>query len=94
VHYISELITEITYAMKKSCAVFGGIAYYAGGDNIICFLPYSNLEAFLKSASFDNAKIGIGIAESPRAALKLAAQALDLIRSGKCSGSVCVLREE
>jgi GTP cyclohydrolase III len=37
-------------------------------------------------------KIGIGISKKPRGALKLAAQALELIRDKKC-GNICILEE-
>jgi GTP cyclohydrolase III len=72
---------------------YGGIAHYAGGDNVICFIPYHLLSNYLSSVTIDGAKIGIGIAKKPRDALKLAAQALDLIRTGKCDKKMCVLRE-
>jgi len=91
--YVNEFLTELVYTMKKICMAYGGIAHYAGGDNVICFIPYHLLSNYLSSVTIDGAKIGIGIAKKPRDALKLAAQALDLIRTGKCDKKMCVLRE-
>jgi GTP cyclohydrolase IIa len=91
--YVNELLTELVYTMKKTCMACGGVAHYAGGDNVICFIPHHLLSNYLSSVAIDDAKIGIGIAKKPRDALKLAAQALDLIRAGKCDKRICILRE-
>ncbi|BFI75233.1 GTP cyclohydrolase IIa [Sulfurisphaera ohwakuensis] len=64
------------YAME-----LGGLAYYLGGDNIGIFLGVDNINKVIELAnSFPNMKVGIGIGNNPREALKNAAEALHIIR--------------
>jgi GTP cyclohydrolase IIa len=89
---IISFMNELIYNIKKYCMRFGGIAYYAGGDNILCFIPYNTLNEFKTNFNFEKMKIGIGVSKKPRGALKLATQALELIRDKKC-GNICILEE-
>lgn len=78
---IYETIRKIVIDITETSIKQGGLAYYAGGDNIICFLPLKNLEAFLEYVKImKNIKVGIGISEKPREALKLATKALETLR--------------
>jgi Uncharacterized conserved protein len=87
-----SVMNELVYNIKKYCIRFGGIAYYAGGDNILCFIPYNFLNGFKENFNFKNVKVGIGVSKKPKGALKLATQALELIRDGRCS-NICILEE-
>ncbi|MCS7139118.1 MAG: GTP cyclohydrolase IIa [Candidatus Nezhaarchaeota archaeon] len=92
-NYIDGLMARMIGRAKRISAKCGGLAYYAGGDNIICFLPHKRAEDFLNSIKIDGVKIGIGIAPRPRDALMLAANALDDVRLGRSSDKVAVKRQ-
>jgi Uncharacterized conserved protein len=92
--YISGYIIEYIYGAKKACLMHGGFAHYAGGDNVICFIPREALVEYVNNAVGNGVKAGIGVARRPRDALTLAAQALDLIRAGGCGVKTCVLSDE
>jgi GTP cyclohydrolase IIa len=82
-HRVEELINVMLQRVKRVSAKHGGLAYYAGGDNIVCFIPCERLKGFLDDVWMESVKVGAGIALKPRDALMLAAQALDTIRQGR-----------
>jgi GTP cyclohydrolase IIa len=88
-----SVIDSIAYNVKRMCMKFGGVAFYAGGDNVMCFIPQSSLEMFVKHFDVKGVKVGIGIAKRPRYAVKLATQALEMIREGRCE-RICILGED
>lgn len=90
--YVCELIDEMVNSAKRMSAKHGGLVYYAGGDNVICFVPHNRLEGFLKDLKVEGIKVGVGLALKPRDALKLATKALEAIRTGK-SKKVLFLKE-
>lgn len=98
-YYTLELVYDVLNFIRKSASGYGGIIYYAGGDNVINFIPSYHLDNFIKSIDEIlkqlkiSVKIGIGIALKPRHALKLAAQALDDIRLGRSVNRICIRKE-
>jgi len=90
-HYAENLINTTLRRVRRISIKNGGLAYYAGGDNIICFIPCRNLEVFLRNVRMRGLKAGVGIASKPRDALTLAAEALRKIRIGKCGSKVLVI---
>ena len=90
--YVGEIMGAALDKVRRISAEYGGLAYYAGGDNIICFVPYEGLEDFLNDVRAKDFKVGVGIAPRPRDALKLAAQALDVIRHGRQNDKALVVR--
>jgi len=92
-HYVEELMNAALHRARKISAKHGGLAYYAGGDNIICFVPWERLNDFLDDVRARDFKVGVGIAPRPRDALTLAAQALDVIRLERQSDRVLVMRD-
>jgi GTP cyclohydrolase IIa len=87
------LINMLFQKVRQASTKNGGLTYYAGGDNFICFVPCERIEVFLNIVVTDNIKAGVGIASKPRDALKLAAQALDIIRNKERSNRIFILRE-
>jgi len=92
-NYVEELVGATLRRAREVSARHGGLAYYAGGDNVVCFVPCERLEGFLDDVRVDGVKVGVGVALRPRDALALAARALDEIRLGGRSREVLVLRE-
>jgi len=92
-HYVEELMNAALHRARKISTKHGGLAYYAGGDNIICFVPCERLSDFLDEVRVGDFKVGVGIAPRPRDALALAAQALDAIRLERQSDKVLVMRD-
>ncbi len=91
-YYVEELMSTTLHKVKRASAKYGGLAYYAGGDNIICFVPCKCLEDFLNEVRARDFKVGVGIAPRPRDALTLAAQALDAIRLERQNDKILVMR--
>ncbi|MDH5815488.1 MAG: GTP cyclohydrolase IIa [Candidatus Nezhaarchaeota archaeon] len=98
-YYAKELIGEVIYEAKKISSKHGGLSYYAGGDNVICFIPskhlkgfLGDLEGFLNDVETRSIKVGIGVAPKPRDALTLAAKALDHIRAQKFKVKTLLMR--
>lgn len=58
------------------------LPYYAGGDNVIVFIPHKHLDK-VGRVVVEGAKTGVGVAEKPRDALALAARALDVLRNDR-----------
>jgi GTP cyclohydrolase IIa len=92
-NYVEELVDATLRKAREASARHGGLAYYAGGDNVVCFVPCERLECFLDDVRVDGVKVGVGVALRPRDALALAARALDEIRLGGRSRGALVLRE-
>ncbi len=92
-HYVEELMNSALHRARKISSKHGGLAYYAGGDNIICFVPCKCLEGLLNEVRSRDFKVGVGIAPRPRDALALAAQALDAIRLERQNERVLVIRD-
>lgn len=88
------LMAAVAARVGEISSKCGGLAHYAGGDNVICFVPRVNLERFLTAvtAGEPHLKLGVGVGANPREALKLAAEALEAIRSRRESGHVVILR--
>jgi GTP cyclohydrolase IIa len=91
--YAEGLINMLFQKIRQASTKHGGLTYYAGGDNFICFIPCERIKVFLDDVVADNIKAGVGIALKPRDALRLAAQALDIIRNKGRSNKIFVLRE-
>ncbi|MEM0027831.1 MAG: GTP cyclohydrolase IIa [Ignisphaera sp.] len=94
-YYVKQIINEIFLVIEKISSSYGGLSYYAGGDNIITFIPFKYVSSFLEQIEkeIDNAKIGVGIAPKPREALKLAAKALELLRQRPLHRGIMVLED-
>jgi GTP cyclohydrolase III len=87
---MNNLITNVRNLSNK----YGGLTFYAGGDNVISFMPSSTVKNFIDEIVTDSVKIGVGVASTPREALKLASTALDIIRDHKSKNQILVLRSE
>lgn len=74
-------VTMLTREIDDLALSMGGLAFYAGGDNVIAFLPTRKaLDSFVEKLEFNELKVGVGIAPKPRRALELAARSLDRLR--------------
>lgn len=94
-HYVAMLIKRVYHEVSRTATVHGGLAYYAGGDNVICFIPRTNIKDFVNDLlnRIRNIKIGVGIAKTPRRALELAAEALEEIRIKRLGAKTCTRLE-
>lgn len=86
---IRELRKEVEMLAERH----GGLSYYAGGDNIICFIPHAMVKAFIDKTKKNGVKIGVGMAYSPRRALKLATEALEILRRKRSEQIVLKVEE-
>lgn len=91
-YHVEEFMSSALHKVRRASAEYGGLTYYAGGDNIICFVPRECLEGFISNVKAEGFKIGVGVAPRPRDALALAAQALDMIRFERQGDRVLVMR--
>ncbi|MEM4555802.1 MAG: GTP cyclohydrolase IIa [Acidilobaceae archaeon] len=75
------LFTEIYVKISRLAFEHGGIPAYLGGDNILVVLPPDDPTiAVSKFLDVADIKIGVGVAERAKEALKLATEALDEVR--------------
>ncbi len=79
-----EYIMNLYSKFRKLITELGGIALYLGGDNMIGITSPKEVERgvdMIRTFSRNhNLRIGIGISERPREAMKKATQALDRLR--------------
>jgi|Deesub1362B_J571_1020462.scaffolds.fasta_scaffold13070_2 GTP cyclohydrolase IIa len=93
-HYVYEVMNNLITNVRNLSNKYGGLTFYAGGDNVISFMPSSTVKNFIDEIVTDSVKIGVGVASTPREALKLASTALDIIRDHKSKNQILVLRSE
>jgi GTP cyclohydrolase IIa len=93
-YQLYEHVWGVVNQVRLHLAQYGGITLYLGGDNIVSIIqPTINEDDLKPLANLVNSRIGIGIASSGRAAMKLATEALDMLRSRNNHG-VLMLRED
>ncbi|MCS7117088.1 MAG: GTP cyclohydrolase IIa [Nitrososphaerales archaeon] len=93
IYHVERIVNRVVQKLRRISRRYGGLAYYAGGDNVICFIPHMYLEGFIKDVKMDDIKIGVGIALRPRDALALATNALENIRLKSSRSRVFILKE-
>ncbi|GAB6947953.1 GTP cyclohydrolase IIa [Vulcanisaeta sp. JCM 16161] len=93
-YQLYEHVWGVVNQVRLYLAPYGGITLYLGGDNIVSIVqPTINDDSLKPLANLINARIGVGIAHSGRIAMKLATEALDILRSRNSHG-VMMLRED
>ncbi|MET1101829.1 MAG: GTP cyclohydrolase IIa [Pyrodictiaceae archaeon] len=96
---IASYIRIIDFYSRVSKKLSGrpAIASYLGGDNLIVFTTPEFVDdvvsIIFESMGEDDYKIGIGVAETPRRALRAAAKALGRLRSNDRFGRIESIRE-
>ncbi len=74
-------VIEIYGRILSLCAKYRCLAFYLGGDNFAVFPPSFNIAKPLGSDLVElGMRVGIGIDRTPRRALMLATEALDILR--------------
>lgn len=74
-------LNNIYSNMNQYIYNIGGLSQYLGGDNLIAFINYENINKVLEiTDKIDNIKVGIGIGKNARSAMAKATEALDAIR--------------
>ncbi len=93
-YQLYEHVWGVVDQVRLYLSPHGGITLYLGGDNIVSIIPPTINEDELKPlANLINARIGVGAARSGRTAMRLATEALDILRSRNDHG-VLMLRED
>ncbi len=86
-------IIHYYYGIQKTFVSLNGITTYLGGDNILVYLPYQNVNR-IKDYLDEKLKAGVGIANTPRRAVSLATKALDDIRREKRKNKAIKIYED
>ncbi|MGC9112863.1 GTP cyclohydrolase IIa [Acidilobus sp.] len=85
-------VQELLHYVSREARLYGGIAQYLGGDNILVVMPVDNYEALARRLSeTDRVKVGVGVSATPRRAAELATKSLDWIRSHRGAAYVKVM---
>jgi GTP cyclohydrolase III len=84
---IYTIMMSLKKVLQEIADKLGGLTFYAGGDNIIVFLPKEkDMEKFtleFKTFNIASVKMGVGIAPIPREAVALSTKALSIIRQNR-----------
>jgi len=86
-------IIHYYYEIQKNFVFLNGITTYLGGDNILVYLPYKNVNK-IKDYLDEKLKAGVGVAHNPRRAVSLATKALDDIRTENRKSKAIKIYEE
>jgi GTP cyclohydrolase III len=91
-----KLMMELKGTIQEIANSLGGLTFYAGGDNIIVFLPAKKqLNAFLSNIlKIARVKVGVGLAPTPRDAVALSTKALSTVREQKIDSKNLILQHE
>ena len=93
-YQLYEHVWSVVNQVRLYLAPYGGVTLYLGGDNIVSIIqPMVNEDDLKPLANLINARIGVGISGSGRAAMKLATEALDMLRSRNGHG-VLILKDD
>ncbi|ACP35828.1 GTP cyclohydrolase IIa [Sulfolobus islandicus L.S.2.15] len=77
-------ITNIYVDLSRFLYKIGGILQYLGGDNYLGFVSTNSVNKVIEKFSDDNKiKVGIGIGQNARTAIKLATTSLEKIRNNR-----------
>lgn len=78
-------VENLCVKLSKEIRNLGGLTQYLGGDNILSFISIDMLDRVKELAnSIPGLKVGIGVSNTAKGALRLASRALDSIRSNRC----------